>query len=294
MIIWSSNPARHFHKILLHTQTYDLPWALLATSLHSPISRGFLNYFVSLNLILHHPCPSPPPSWSQVQTQTYTPPFNHPWSQKMGPSLVRKGQVYILQSSVLHILHTMTVVSSLLLSYLFNPCLTYFLSIKSDINIINLTFNTPPRWWCHNMTMVILWIPNSCRCFTQHYNLRVPTLDMSRSLTTPFQIVTTLALTFLPNHLASLHPHMPPPVEFRYPPERRLPAAPSHDHSYTRTGISMDSDHRSSVLPSSAHSETSPPAAESSTSPKDAPKETSSVVIACRQWWVLFSIIPFI
>lgn len=74
------------------------------------------------------------------------------------------------------------------------------------------------------------------------------------------------------------------PVEFRYPPERRLPAAPSHEHSYTRTGISMDSDHRSSVLPSSAHSETSPPAAESSTSPKDAPKETSSVVIACRQW----------
>ncbi|KAF8814824.1 hypothetical protein BYT27DRAFT_7156612 [Phlegmacium glaucopus] len=74
------------------------------------------------------------------------------------------------------------------------------------------------------------------------------------------------------------------PIDFRYPPERRLPSAPSHDHSYTRTtGISMDSDHRPSVVASSAHSETSHTAAESSTSSKDTRKETSSVVIACRQ-----------
>lgn len=75
------------------------------------------------------------------------------------------------------------------------------------------------------------------------------------------------------------------PIDFRYPPERRLPSAPSHDHSYTRsTGISMDNDHgnhRPPVEDSSSHSETSPAIAES---PKDTRKETSSVVIACRQW----------
>ena len=86
------------------------------------------------------------------------------------------------------------------------------------------------------------------------------------------------------------------PIDFRYPPERRLPSAPSHDHSYTRTtGVSMDNDHgnhRAPLVDSSSHSETSPATGEPGTSPKDTRKETSSVVIACRQWWVLFSIFP--
>jgi hypothetical protein len=78
------------------------------------------------------------------------------------------------------------------------------------------------------------------------------------------------------------------PIDFRYSSERRLPGPPSNDHSYTRTGISMDNDHsghRPPVVESKPHSETSPANAESTTSSKDSPrKETSSVVIACRQW----------
>ena len=71
------------------------------------------------------------------------------------------------------------------------------------------------------------------------------------------------------------------PIDFRYS-ERRLPGAPSHDHSYTRTtGMSMASDHGPSAPASNTHS---PTPAESSTSTKDVRKETSSVVIACRQW----------
>ena len=84
-------------------------------------------------------------------------------------------------------------------------------------------------------------------------------------------------------------------IEFRYPSERRLPSAPSHDHSYTRTtGISMDNDHgnhRSPVVDSTSYSKASPATSESCTSPKDTRKEASSVVIACRQWWVLLSVI---
>ncbi|KDR67042.1 hypothetical protein GALMADRAFT_1133694 [Galerina marginata CBS 339.88] len=78
-------------------------------------------------------------------------------------------------------------------------------------------------------------------------------------------------------------------IDFRYSPttERRLPGGPSHDHSYTRpsgtsSALPMDSDHRSSLVPSSARSDNSP-AAEASTSPRESRKEISSVVIACRQ-----------
>ena len=74
------------------------------------------------------------------------------------------------------------------------------------------------------------------------------------------------------------------PIDFRYPPERRLSGPPSHDHSYTRpTGISMNSDH-GGHRPPVVESEKSPSATESGTSSKETRKETSSVVIACRQW----------
>ncbi|KAF8149340.1 hypothetical protein B0H34DRAFT_733344 [Crassisporium funariophilum] len=80
------------------------------------------------------------------------------------------------------------------------------------------------------------------------------------------------------------------PIDFRYHPaaERRLPGGSSHDHSYTRptgtsSGMPMESDHRPSLVASSARSETSPTAAEGSSSTRDTRKEISSVVIACRQ-----------
>ena len=90
--------------------------------------------------------------------------------------------------------------------------MTYLpLLIKTDIHIINLMFSTPHLWWCRNMTTDIIWIRNNRRCFTQRYNLRVRTLDMSRSLTTMFQLVTTLSPTSLPRPLGSPQPHMPRP-----------------------------------------------------------------------------------
>lgn len=82
--------------------------------------------------------------------------------------------------------------------------------IKSGINIINLTFTTPRLWWCRNMTMDIVWILNSLRCFTQYNNHRVQTLDMSRSLTTVSLLATTLGQNFLLKPLESLH--MPRPL----------------------------------------------------------------------------------
>ncbi|KJA23398.1 hypothetical protein HYPSUDRAFT_586431 [Hypholoma sublateritium FD-334 SS-4] len=84
-------------------------------------------------------------------------------------------------------------------------------------------------------------------------------------------------------------PQHSPHIDFRYPPasERRLPGGPSQD-PYNRlpgssSALPMDSDHRSSLVPSSSVRSDASPAAETSTSPRDARKEISSVVIACRQ-----------
>ena len=93
----------------------------------------------------------------------------------------------------------------------FNPWLTYFV-IKSGINIINLTFTTPRLWWCRNMTMDIVWILNSRRCFTQYNNHRVQTPDMSHSLTTISLLATTLGLSSLLKALGSLQFRMSRPL----------------------------------------------------------------------------------
>ncbi|PPQ92783.1 hypothetical protein CVT25_003831 [Psilocybe cyanescens] len=76
-------------------------------------------------------------------------------------------------------------------------------------------------------------------------------------------------------------------INFGYSPstERRLPGGSSHDHSYNRPSgnssiLPMESDHRSSLMPTTARSDTSP-TAEASTSPRESRKEISSVVIAC-------------
>uniref|UniRef100_A0A8H7Y1S2 Zn(2)-C6 fungal-type domain-containing protein n=1 Tax=Psilocybe cubensis TaxID=181762 RepID=A0A8H7Y1S2_PSICU len=83
--------------------------------------------------------------------------------------------------------------------------------------------------------------------------------------------------------------HGGPPVDYRYSPttERRLPGGSSHDHSYNRPSgnpslLPMESDHRASLVPTAARSDTSP-TAEASTSSRETRKEISSVVIACRQ-----------
>lgn len=87
-------------------------------------------------------------------------------------------------------------------------------------------------------------------------------------------------------------PQHSPHIDFRYPPapERRLPGGPSQDPYNRLAGSSstlpMESDHRSSLVPSSSVRSDASPAAETSTSPRDSRKEISSVVIACRQWYV--------
>lgn len=156
---------------------------------------------------IRSPIPSP---WLQVQTPTYIPPSSNQWSQKTAPNLVRKGLVYIRQFSVLRILHTMTIVCSVPLSYSIHDLPTFV--NKSGINIINLTFTTPRLWWCRNMTMDIVWILNSRRCFTQYNNHRVQTPDMSHSLTIVSLLATTLGLSSLPKFLGSLQFRMPRPL----------------------------------------------------------------------------------
>ena len=130
-----------------------------------------------------------------------------------------------------------------------------------------------------------------------HTTLQAPSSD-SRHVT--FSHYSAPTRNHIGTEFSSQTSRIPPashaiPIDFRYHSERRLPSAsanaPSHEHSYTRTtGILMDSDHKPSVAPSNAHSETSPTTAESSPSTKDTRKETSSVVIACRQWLVILLI----
>lgn len=100
-----------------------------------------------------------------------------------------------------------------------------------------------------------------------------------------------------------MDPRLPPAtthsgqsVDYRYSAasERRLPGGPSHDSSYTRTSgnssaLPMDSsDHKSSLVSSGARPDTTP-APQASSSAQVTRKEKSSVVIACRQWYVHYA-----
>jgi len=78
-----------------------------------------------------------------------------------------------------------------------------------------------------------------------------------------------------------------PSPEFRYGPstDRRLPGGPYIRPAGNSSSMPVDSDHRSSIVPSSARSDNSP-SAETSTSARDSRKEAPAVVIACRQWYV--------
>ena len=89
--------------------------------------------------------------------------------------------------------------------------------------------------------------------------------------------------------------HSSQSVDYRYSPtsERRLPGGTSHDASYTRTSgnssaLPMDNDHKPSLVSSGARSDTTP-APQASSSAQVTRKEKSSVVIACRQWYVHYA-----
>jgi hypothetical protein len=110
---------------------------------------------------------------------------------------VRKGRVYIHQSSVLRIL---TVVCSLSLSYSIPNLPTFVNKVRYQHNQLEIQHSTPmmvPQYG-HSLSV------QQPRCFTQHYNLPAQTLDMSRSLSTMFQLLTTLAMTSLPSLSHSL------------------------------------------------------------------------------------------
>lgn len=88
------------------------------------------------------------------------------------------------------------------------------------------------------------------------------------------------------------------PSDFRYnsPSERRLPGGPSHDQVYPRpngnlNGVTMESDHRPHPMVSAERTEPSTNGVASGS--RESRKEISTVVIACRQWYVL-SLSPFI
>ena len=201
----------------------------------------------------------------------------------MAPNLVRKVQVYIRQYSVLRILHTMTIVCSALLSYSIHYLPN---KVRYQHNQLDVHHSTPmmmPQYdYGHSLN-------------TQQppmlHTIQQPPSSNSRHVT--FSHYSLPTRNHIGAEFSSQTPRIPSvshaaPIDFRYPSERRVPSAPSHDHSYTRTsGISMDNDHgnhRSPVVDSSSHSKTSPTSTESGSSPKDSRKETSSVVIACRQW----------
>lgn len=187
----------------------------------------------------------------------------------------------------------MTIVCSISLSYSIHNLPVFVNKVRYQHNQLDVHHSTP---------MMMPQYDYGHTLDTQQppmlHTIQQPPSSNSRHVTFPHYSLPTR------NHIEAFSPQTPripsashaAPIDFRYPTERRLPSAPSsHDHFYTRTtGISMDNDHgnhRPSVVDSSSHSETSPAAAESGTSPKDTRKETSSVVIACRQWWVFFTII---
>lgn len=87
----------------------------------------------------------------------------------------------------------------------------------------------------------------------------------------------------------------PPPAHggpvdytFQSSSERRLPGGPSHDHPYPRSsgntsGMPIDGDHRSS---SSSVERNDSSASNVPSGSREPRKEISTVVIACRQWYV--------
>jgi hypothetical protein len=141
---------------------------------------------------------------------------------------------------------------------------------------------------------------------------QAPLLDTTLEVPSPSAQHVTFSSHFPSrNHLGHDFPvqsvtnsRLPPPVhggpvDFRYnsSSERRLPSGPSHDPSQSRhsgnpTGMPVDGDRRPPAMPSSDHrdSSTSNNVA-SSSKPR---KEISTVVIACRQWYVPPSLCSFI
>lgn len=96
---------------------------------------------------------------------------------------------------------------------------------------------------------------------------------------------------------SSVHSRLSPPahgsssIDFRYGShgERRLPGGPSHDQSYVHpnthpAALPIESEHRPTVVPPSARPDTTSGQPAASTSSRPTRKETSNVVIACRQW----------
>lgn len=142
---------------------------------------------------------------------------------------------------------------------------------------------------------------------------QAPLLDTTLELPSPSAQHVTFSSHFPSrNHLGHDFPvqseansRLPPPVhgggpiDYRYnsSSERRLPGGPSHDPSHSRhsgipTGIPMDGGRRPPAVSSSEHRESSTSNNVASTSKPR--KEISTVVIACRQWYVLPSLCSFI
>lgn len=99
------------------------------------------------------------------------------------------------------------------------------------------------------------------------------------------------------SHSSRLSPphHISASNEFRYTPasERRLPGGVAHDHSYprqvTHSPVLLSNGHRKPppVSPPSDHQD-DPPDSPTATGSQSPQKEISNVVIACRQWYLLY------
>lgn len=217
----------------------------------------------------------------------------------MARSRARKGQASTLQCSVLPMPLTVTVVSTLLLSYFFP---------FSPVNKVRYHHD---QLDVHHSAAAAGIIPPQPQ-YDYSLNQQPPmldTLDLPNSGSARHVTFPSPHYPLQPRNLGieypppasriptAPHPHAPSPVDYRYTSatERRLPGGSSHDQSYNRPSgnsalLPMDSDHRSSLVASSAARQDVSPTAEASTSSREPRKEISSVVIACRQWYVSLSL----
>lgn len=196
---------------------------------------------------------------------------------------------------------TVTVVSTLLLSYPFIPSHLNKVRYQHDqLDAHHSTTSMMPPQYSYANTL------------SPHQQQQPPMSDSalelpsasSARLDTPYNSHYALPSRNHPGIDFSGHPHannsrtLPPapqhpaqPIVFRYglDTERRLPSGPSHDHSSyirpigTSSSMPMQNDHKSALVSSSARAETSP-TADASNSSRETRKEIPPVVIACRQW----------
>ena len=244
---------------------------------------------MNLNYLIVHLFYRPP--WWSVQVQTRTPHINLLSYLKTVHNQVRTGPECIPQfSEQVIILRTVTTAVSNFHCCMF-PGLRRPLSVRYPQDHLDVQHSTgmmaPSYDYGHSMSAqqppildTSLELPNT--------SARVP-FSPQYSVSTRNQLGIDFPVQSPVN--SRIPPvHGVPPVSFRYSPpgERRLPPIPTHDHSYAQqaeqsSGAIVDDD-RCPADSSDSRLETTLATSTPSSSSKSAKRESTNVVIACRQW----------